>query len=88
MLRDNNLIKTLLIAIEKYREYKIDIVDIQQKLSAIMSALESDVPKEVRERIFKAEAEIDSIRFTINTDDQYIEVNKTLDELESLINKY
>lgn len=88
MLRDNNLIKTLLIDIEKYREGKINIVDIQQKLSAIMSALESDVPKEVKERIFKAEAEIDSIRFTINTDDQYVEVNKILGELESLINKY
>jgi hypothetical protein len=44
----------------------IDIAGLEQVLSAVVSAMEGDVPKEVREATYGLDAEVDSIRFTVS----------------------
>lgn len=61
---------------------------LQRILSAIMSRLEGDVPKEVRQAFLKTEAWVDSVRFTVNRSDQAAEVERVLRELERVIGNH
>jgi hypothetical protein len=54
-------------------------------LSGVMSAVESDVPKPVRDALFEAEARVDSTRFTVNTADQPEAIAGILDDFESTL---
>jgi hypothetical protein len=72
----------------KYRSGELDIEGLQQNVSAIMGAIEGDVPNAVREAVYQLESEIDSIRFTVADDRQAIEVEKAVAELEILIDSH
>ena len=72
----------------RYREGGLSIEGLQQNFSAVMSALEGDVPKEIHEAIRKAEARVDSIRFTINEADRPAEVGRVLGELEAVVHRF
>jgi len=66
----------------------LDIAGLQENVSAIMGALEGDVPKAVREAIYQLESELDSIRFTVADARQATEVEKAIAELGNLIDSY
>jgi hypothetical protein len=72
----------------RYREGWLNIEGLQQNLSAVMSALEGDVPKEIHDAVRKAEAWVDSIRFTVNVAEQPREVGRVLDELEDKVHRF
>lgn len=73
---------------QRYREGQLNIEGLQQSLSALMPALEGDVPKEIREAVRKAEAWVDSIHFTVNEADRRAEVGRVLDELEGVVHRF
>jgi hypothetical protein len=73
---------------QRYREGRLSIEGLQQSLSAVMSALEGDVPKEIHDAVRKAEGWVDSIRFTMNEADRSAEVGRVLDELEGVVHRF
>jgi hypothetical protein len=75
-------------SLQKYQNRDLDISGLQQNASLVMSAMEGDVPKEVRDAGFSLEGELDSIRFTVRQDQQARKVDKTFGELEDLIKRY
>jgi hypothetical protein len=85
MLRQHPHISLVLESARRYRAKELSIEDLQRTLSAVMSALESDVPKSIHEALFEAEARVDSIRFTVGHADQPVAVARVLSDLESLI---
>jgi len=81
-------IKLILDSARQYREQQLGIEGLQQNLSAVMSALEGDVAKEIHDALRKAEAWVDSIRFTVNEADRPAEVGRVLDELEGIVRRF
>jgi hypothetical protein len=63
----------------------MDIAGLQENLSAVMGAMEGDIPREIREAVLVAEGDIDIIRFTYGEARQAAEVDKAVSELEELI---
>lgn len=88
MQRPSPQLKIVKDSIHRFRIGQIDAVGLQQNLSAVISALEGDVPKEVSEAILKAEAWVDSIRFTVNESKQASEIEKVLCKLEAVLAQY
>jgi len=84
-LRAHPLLARVLAAATQYRQGELPVEDLQQTLSAVMSALESDVPKPVRDALFEAEAQVDSARFTVDTAERPHAVANILDALETAI---
>ncbi len=78
----------ILDSARRYREGRLDIEGLQRILSALMSALEGDVPKAVHDAVRKAEAWVDSIRFTVNEAERPAEVGRVLDELEGVVHRF
>lgn len=81
-------IALILESARRYRERQLDIEGLQRNLSAVMSALEGDVPKEIHAAIQRAEAWVDSIRFTMNAADQPAEIERVLAELEGVVRRH
>lgn len=88
MLRQHPHISLVLDSVRLYRLGELSIEGLQQNLSAVMSALESDVPKPIREVLFETEARVDSIRFTVSRADQAAALEEVLSHLESVIAKF
>lgn len=86
-LREHPLMRVLLDSHQRFRDGKIDVAGLQQNVSAVMGAMEGDIPKTVRDAVFGVEAELDSIHFTVNETKQAAEVEKLFSELEHLITK-
>jgi hypothetical protein len=84
-LRTHPLLARVLDAAVRYRQGELPVEALQQTLSAVMSALESDVPKPVRDALFEAEAQVDSARFTVDTPERPRAVASILDDLETAI---
>jgi hypothetical protein len=84
-LREHPLLSRVLTAADEYRAGSRTAEELQRVLSGVMSAVESDVPKPVRDALFQAEARVDSARFTIDIADQPDEIGKILDDLESVL---
>lgn len=84
-LREHPLLSQALKAAGEYREGSLSAEELQRVLSAVMSAVESDVPRPVRDALFQAEARVDSARFTVDIDDQPDAIGKVLDDLESAV---
>ena len=85
-LRQHPVIRMLFDSLQKYQNGNIDISGLWQNASLVMSTMEGDVPKEVRDAVFSLEGELDSVRFTVRQDQQAREVEKIFGELEDLIN--
>jgi hypothetical protein len=75
----------VLESISRYQNSEYSLKDLQYDLSAIMSAMENDIPKKIRDAVRSAESQIDSIRFTVNESDQRAHVERVLNELESVM---
>jgi hypothetical protein len=78
----------LFSSFERYRDGTLDLSGLQQNASAVMSAMEGDVPKEVRDAVFSLEGDLDSILYTVSTQRQAEEVVKAFNDLEKLAAKY
>jgi hypothetical protein len=87
-LRHHPLISVLFRSIGEFRKGALDLAGLQQNFSAVMGAIEGDVPKAVREAIYQLESDLDSIRFTVGDAEQALEVEKAIIELENLIDNY
>ncbi len=85
-LRAHPLLARVLDAAARYRQGELPVEALQQTLSAVMSAVESDVPKPVRDALFEAEAQVDSARFTVDRAERPSAVASILIDLENAIN--
>lgn len=85
MRHPHPLLETYKKRANEFRAGVLSLEDIQHTLSAIMSALEGDIPTTIREAFFDSEARIDSIRFTINESDRKKEVLRVLTDLDKTI---
>jgi len=88
LLRKHPILKKIISCGQRYKDGEINIEDLQKCFSVYLGALEGDVPLSIRKSILKAEAWIDSIRFTVNDDSQLREVIKVLEDLDNEIAKY
>jgi hypothetical protein len=84
----NPPLRKILESIRQYREKRIDVDGLQQNVAAIMTALEGDVPQEVRDAIYKAESSIERIRFMVDFDEEASALEKVFNEIEGVNSKY
>jgi cysteine sulfinate desulfinase/cysteine desulfurase-like protein len=84
-LRERAPIRTAIDCFQKYRRKQIDLEGLSQGIGQACSLLENDIPQPIREALARADSEIESIRFTINTADQPQEVGKLWRELEEVL---
>jgi hypothetical protein len=87
-LHDHLHIQAIFSAAERYRKGDASIVDLQRFISATASAMEGDVPKEVREAAYKLDAEIDSIRFSVSASEQPKRVQEVFRDFERTVSHY
>jgi hypothetical protein len=84
-LREHPVLSRVAKAAAEYRAGSCTPEELQRVLSGAMSAVESDVPKSVRDELFRAEARVDSARFTVDVDDQPSVIGGIMDDLESVV---
>lgn len=63
MLRQHRLIATLLSASGDFQAGRIGLEQLQKRFSAVMSALENDVPRVVHDAVRRTEADLESAAF-------------------------
>jgi hypothetical protein len=81
-------IRAILESIRDYRARRLGIDGLQHNLSALMSALGGEVPREIRSAIRNTEAQVDSIRFTTSDSEQPSAVDNALGELEAAVRRF
>jgi hypothetical protein len=84
----NPHIRTVLRSAQQYRDGAISIEGLQANLSGEVAAMEGDVPRQVRDAVTRAEAWIDSARFSRGGSLQREEAERALEELERVISRY
>lgn len=87
-LRDHYLLRHLFRWIDNYRNGHLTAEGIFQNISALMTALEGDVPREIREAFLYVDAEIDTIIYSVSESHQRERIDRVLTELEELIDSY
>lgn len=81
-------LKTVTNSIRQYREGQLDIEGLQQNIAAVSSALEGDVPEEIRTIICEAESSIDLIRFTIDSNGEAAALEEVFRRIEDAMPKH
>lgn len=84
-LTSHPLISALVEAMSEYRRGFLDLAGLQVQFSAAMSAMEGDIPPTVQSAVRKAEAWLDSIRFTIDDPDRASAVEDVLLKFEQVL---
>jgi hypothetical protein len=87
-LHDHPLLQSVFSAASAYQRGELDIVDVEERISAAMSALEGDVPADVREVMYVLDAEVDSIRFTVSDREQKEGVEEAFHNLHAVVSRY
>ena len=82
MLRDHPHVQAILRSISDFRSMQIDIEELQATLHAVEMAMESSMPRSLRNSVFRAVEELELIRFTVDEADQAREVEPILRYLE------
>ena len=85
---ENTPLRIVTESIRRYREGLLNVEGLHQNIAAVMTALEGDIPKEVRETIYEAEASIELISFTVDSAEQATALEKVFRELERVIAKH
>jgi hypothetical protein len=88
MLSDHPHVKLVLESIRKYRIGKIDLDGLAENLSAVLPAVEGDLPHDVRKCLKKVEATVEHTRFAVNKDRHAKELDPVFTELEHLVADY
>lgn len=78
-------IKLAVDSFRKYRAKQLDIAGLEQSLSKAISLLEGDIPKDVQDAIRWADAEIDTVQFTLSGNRAREAVEKVWRELDEVI---
>jgi hypothetical protein len=88
-MQDHPHIRKILDSTRLFREGRLGVADLQQTLSAIRTAIEGDMPAAaiIRQAIRDAEYHIEIAWFTMEQAEQAVEINKILNELESIVLK-
>ena len=76
------MIKAILKSIKLYREKTYNIEALQASIRGNYSAMEGDIPEDIRNKLQSMEGELEIIRFTTESKDQ---VEKLLIEFEELL---
>jgi predicted YcjX-like family ATPase len=87
-LTDNPSLGVVSRSIRQYRAKQLNIEGLQRNIASVMTALEGDVPQEVRDAISNAENLIEFIRFTEDSDEQTSEVEHVLKGIEAAVSKH
>lgn len=87
-LIDNPSLKVLRRSIRQYRAKELDIEGLQRNIGSVMTALEGDVPQEVRDAISSAESSIEFIRFMVGSAEQNSAVEDVLQVIEVTVSNY
>jgi predicted YcjX-like family ATPase len=87
-LTDNPSLGVVRRSISQYRAKQLNIEGLQRNMASVMTALEGDVPQEVRDAISNAENLIEFIRFTVDSEEQTSEVEHVLKGIETALSKH
>jgi hypothetical protein len=85
---ENQQLQLVFNSAHKFRQGQLDIVGLQQNLSLVLAGLTGEVPTPVQRAIYRAEAEVDSIRFTVARNRQAEAVEEVLHDLEEVISRF
>ncbi len=88
MLRDSPHLSVILDSFRRYQQGELSIADLELNLGAVMTAMEGDVPKDIRDAVFDAETQVDSIRFMVPESRQSEEIGELFRELEAIIARH
>lgn len=87
-LTDNPSLGVVRRSISHYRAKQLNIEGLQRNIASVMTALEGDVPQEVRDAISNAENLIEFIRFTVDSEEQTSEVEHVLKGIEAALSEH
>ncbi|HLA11358.1 MAG TPA: hypothetical protein VJ023_12300 [Pyrinomonadaceae bacterium] len=87
-LTDNPSLRVVRQSIRQYRAKQLNIEGLQRNIASVMTALEGDVPQDVRDAISNAENSIELIRFTVDSDEQNSAVEDVLKGIEATVSKH
>jgi hypothetical protein len=79
------LIARVIEAGRAFRDEDVSATQLQAVVSSVMSAVEGDVPLEVRDALFRLEAEIDSAQFTVGESQRLAAIVESLDAFDALV---
>ena len=82
-----NILERISAAIGQYRRREIEIDDLQGKVVQLGNALDRTYGS-VSSRIRKADFDLESVRFLVDSADQYREAIRALADLEAEIRKH
>jgi hypothetical protein len=78
----NQALSLITKTICQYRDGQIDVGGLQQNLAAAMTALEGDIPHEIRDTIYDAEAAIELLRFTVDPAEQAKALERVFNDID------
>ncbi len=84
-MREDLKLRLLFDAFNLYKKGDLSIEKLQQELSNTYSLLEGNIPSKIREAILKAEASVDSIRYTLEEPRQHEEIIKIINRVETIV---
>jgi len=87
-LANNPSLRVVKLSIHQYRAKQLNIEGLQRNIASVMTALEGDVPEEIRDAISNAESSIESIRFMVGSGEQRSAVEDVLKLIEAKVSKY
>jgi hypothetical protein len=82
---ENPLLARIVEAGEAYGAGSLSVEELQVHISGNMSAIEGDVPKAIRDAAFVLEANIDTVRFTVDESSQHATITELMRDFASLI---
>ena len=85
LMSEHPHVALVLRSIANFRARRIDAAGLQANLSAVMMALEGDLPRRVRQAIVDLEAAVELIRFTSSGEKQVSALEGEFAELEGVL---
>ena len=86
-LKENPAVALALQAFIKFKGGSLDLAGLGSTLSSAVALLENSIPQAVQKAIERADNEIESIRFTVDTKDHASAVERVRAELEAAVAK-
>lgn len=84
----NSSLRVVRHSIYQYRAHELSIDGLQRNIASVMTALEGDVPQDIRDEILNAENSIELIRFMVSSAEQRAAVEAVLQRIEATVSKY
>ena len=84
----NQAVNLITKTINQYRAKQVDVEGLQENIASAMTALEGDVPQELRDTIYDAEAAIELIRFTVDSTEQATALDRVFKGIDQALSKF